>query len=490
VIYSNPEFLVLFSATLLSYLAFPQPRIRFAVLFSSSLVFCLWASVFDTAIFAFVVLLSWASAAAAHHWKRHHDRALKVGIALVIGHLFAWKYLPWVLEQIHAWRSGGNLGESRALALPLPLGISFYSLQAVAYLFDFLHGETSYIPLRRYSLFKIFFPQLIAGPIVRAKQFVPQLEALRTPWAEDLLKGATLFTLGFFKKMLLADPSGAFADRIFESPAAMSRPLLILGLLGYSVQIWGDFSGYTDMGRGVARMLGITLPENFLSPYFSQSPREFWRRWHITLSQWIRDYLYLPMVNAKSLLFTRKSSLPRIVVASAVAMLVSGFWHGANWTFVLWGIYHGALLIGERICAESFLNRGFQKFCPSKAQPVVLGLLTYALVLVGWSFFRCPSLEAIGTYWETLLWNPGSTSSIDGMMIRNFAFPFLSMVFVHAVTYPQWDLSTRAKKFLEGRGWKPAIVGLGVGCALAALMIAVLYFRPRAESARFIYFEF
>ena len=179
--------------------------------------------------------------------------------------------------------------------MPLPVGISFFTLQSIAYMVDYSRGQTEFVSLPVYALFKSFFAQLLAGPIVRGSQLNPQLKVLRRAEPAEISLGVSLFVLGFVKKMVVADRVAYFVDAVFSSPQNFGRYALLKALLGYTVQIWADFSGYTDMGRGAALILGIRLPENFLSPYFSQSPSEFWRRWHITLSTWITDYIFTPL---------------------------------------------------------------------------------------------------------------------------------------------------------------------------------------------------
>jgi len=290
-----------------------------------------------------------------------------MGISVMALHLFFWKYAPRLsgeVIKIYPDFLGGN-----KLILPLPVGISFFTLQGIAYLIDFARGAASFIPFKEYTLFKSFFAQLVAGPIVRVHELLPQLRKLRTPSLDDISIGLSFFCMGFFKKIMIADRCAPLVNQAFANPGAFSRQNLIIAVLGYAAQIWADFSGYTDMGRGVARILGIHLPENFLSPYLEKSSSEFWTRWHITLSQWIRDYIYIPMGGNRGSRF--HSSLTLLA-----AMAISGVWHGANWTFLIWGLYHGLLLIGQRAIRwsglQSFINQSFLWIPSNKSHSILI----------------------------------------------------------------------------------------------------------------------
>ncbi|MGZ3651512.1 MAG: MBOAT family O-acyltransferase, partial [Bdellovibrionota bacterium] len=382
-IYSNPEFFVFFVAVFLAYYLVRNYTARFYILLCSSFLFYAWAGVFDTAIFVSVILVSWLSTYISVRFPRIRVGALAAGIVVLVGHLFFWKYAPWASREVQVF-APTFLGGHR-LILPLPVGISFFTLQGVAYMIDLARGEAEFIDLREYSLFKAFFPQLVAGPIVRVQELLPQLRVLRTPSAEDIATGMQLFSLGLFKKLAIADRCGTFVDSVYQAPETFGRKTLLLAVLGYSVQIWADFSGYTDMGRGCARMLGIRLPENFLSPYLALSPSEFWTRWHITLSRWIRDYVYIPLGGSKG-------SRPRVFTVALLTMVISGLWHGANFTFLAWGVFHGALLIGERLLKllpvrSEILGRGFRLVCDSAKW-----CATIFFVFVGWALFRAKSI--------------------------------------------------------------------------------------------------
>lgn len=474
-IYSNPEFILFFVIVLMVFVAVPVYLIRLALLITASLLFYAWAGYADTVIFLFVVVFSWLSTFLANRFIRGRAVFLSVGIFVMLAHLFFWKYAPWIASQIQiVWPEFLN---GDRLVIPLPVGISFFTLQGIAYLIDFKRGETEYIPLKEYVLFKSFFPQLVAGPIVRVPQLLPQLKRLVTPSAEDLAMGLNLFALGFVKKIYLADKIAPIVDTVFASPQSFNRGPLILGIIGYTVQIWADFSGYTDMGRGAARMLGIRLPANFLSPYWARSPSEFWTRWHITLSTWIRDYIYIPLGG-------NRGHWLRTGAVALLTMSISGLWHGANWNYLLWGFYHGILLLGERggralgilpQHASGLLRQGLGWF--------VMLILTMA----GWLLFRVQSLGDLliflrGIFGPQLYGNlhiPDATFSIL------LAF-FICMGIQGSFFHPEAKLQDS-----EGWNWwrRPRLAAWS-GLAMALLVVLSLILRTQSAARAFIYFQF
>ncbi|MGC3966862.1 MAG: MBOAT family O-acyltransferase [Pirellulales bacterium] len=228
----------------------------------------------------------------------------------------------------------------------LPLGISFYTFQAVSYTVDVYRRELP--PIRNYldyMLFVTFFPQLVAGPIERAQNLIPQiLEPRRMTW-ERWCEGSTLFLIGLFKKLAVADAVAPIADKVFDNVGSCSSSELLLGLYCFALQIYADFSGYSDMARGLARFLGFDLMVNFNQPYFSANITEFWRRWHISLSTWLRDYVYIPLGGNRHGRFATYRNL-------MATMLLGGFWHGASWNFVIWGGLHGLYLAVDKMLRE------------------------------------------------------------------------------------------------------------------------------------------
>jgi alginate O-acetyltransferase complex protein AlgI len=482
-IYSTPEFFILFLVTsALLLLAGSRIPVRFAILTAASLFFYAWAGLFDTVIFFFVVLISWLCALGMTR-SRHKKAYLVIGVTVMSVHLFFWKYASWLSADVQkVWP---DFLDGRHISLPLPIGISFFTLQGIAYLIDLNRGEAQFLKFREYFLFKIFFPQLVAGPIVRFHQLAPQIKRIPIPSMDDVSAGISLFCLGLFKKMVIADRAALFVDLVFENPGQYGRKALVLALLGYTAQIWGDFSGYTDMGRGAARILGFRLPENFLAPYLSRSPSEFWRRWHITLSEWIRDYIYIPLGGSEG-------SFARILAVALLTMVISGLWHGANWTFLLWGLYHGFLLAGERV---------LRKIRPEKTAPVCLSVpFMFALTVLGWLIFRAENLTSLEIYLEGLF-GPRRPQLAELTYQANAIGAVILCFLIQGIFY--WDLKKKCHPILDYIGARlqalePSLsrmvlsryaISAAIGVALSCVLMGSLVLRSQASKA-FIYFQF
>ena len=239
--------------------------------------------------------------------------------------------------------------------------------------------------LRDYTMFVSFFPELVAGPIVRASVFLPQMQrSLRLSWDRAKI-GIPLILVGVTKKLLVADRLAIFVDPVFRTPAVFSGRTIATAVVAYSLQIYCDFSGYTDIAIGVAKIIGFDLPENFNMPYLARSITEFWRRWHITLSEWLRDYLYIPLGG-------NRRGTTRTYINLMLTMLLGGLWHGASWTFIVWGLLHGVGLAVHKLWVRHRPNIPVPRF----VGPFVGWALTYTFVCVGWVFFRAPSLASAG----------------------------------------------------------------------------------------------
>ncbi len=364
---------------LLGYWLSP-PRLRNPVLALGSYVFYAWWRV----DFACLLLLSSsliyvAGRGIAGEGEARRRAWLLLVLGANLGLLAYFKYVDLLIETIESL-SAQALDWEGAL---LPLGISFYTFQGISYCVDVYRRQVE--PARSYLdciCYLAMFPQLVAGPIVRFGSIRAQLIARRVD-LESLSGGAMLFMIGFSKKLLLADNLALLADPVF----AQSAPGLIdawIGVLAFALQIYFDFSGYTDMALGLGLLLGFRLPENFNSPYLAASIGEFWRRWHMSLSSWLKDYLYIPLGgNRGSRLMTCRNI--------AITMLLGGLWHGASWTFLLWGGLHGALLICERLAGGPALYARLP-------QPVSI-LITFFLLSVAWVIFRADDLESlVGMY--------------------------------------------------------------------------------------------
>ena len=386
-----------------------------------------------------------------------------------VGMLGYFKYCNFFIDNFNALFSAMGVGASVSnLDIFLPVGISFYTFQTMSYTIDIYKGElkprNNFID---YLAFISFFPQLVAGPVERAATLLPQMEQDKVFKWETFCSGMQLALWGAFKKVWVADVVAMYVDRIYllESP---SSAMIWAATLGFTVQILADFSGYTDIARGTARMLGFELMLNFDHPYLAKNPSEFWRRWHISFSTWIRDYLYIPLGGSRGGEATR-------LKASYGAMLISGLWHGASWSFVLWGAYHATLLAGYKHIGKH-IPRSFRK-SPWVA-PFSVSLM-FLFTVAGWMIFRETSISRIGFY-LTLSPFEGTpeqwlaASLMFGITIMS-AVPLVIALLIEKLLYPV----LRDKSYflpLQTTSW--------------ALLIAGIILMKRDISQDFIYFQF
>ena len=373
-----------------------------------------------------------------------------------LGFLGYFKYYNFLASNVA--QLFGRPADSFALSIILPLGISFHTFQSMSYLIDVYRRQQPAIrnPID-YALFIAFFPQLVAGPIVRAHEFFGDLYHWRPPSAREIHQGAFQVIFGLAKKMVLADQFALLADAYFSNPGAQPGALPAWsGTLAFSMQIFFDFSGYTDIAIGTAALLGFHFPVNFRRPYLATGIADFWRRWHISLSTWLRDYVYISLGGNRHGRWQTYRNL-------MLTMLLGGIWHGASWNFAIWGGYHGLLLSLERALPARRLWRPLS----------VVG--TFALVSIGWVFFRSPTFA-------------GSMAVLSAM----FSGP------LGAFTWTSWHIGLVAVSFAlalleEQSGWltrigeKPAWVYTG---ATAATLMAIELFGVTDESIPFIYFQF
>ena len=314
---------------------------------------------------------------------RQRKIAVALSVATNLGLLGFFKYFVFVQHNIDSiMRAFGSSGLEDFFVVVLPLGISFYSFQSMSYSIDLYRGDAP--PARSlldFSCYVALFPQLVAGPIVRYRDLADQL-SVRTHSVDKFARGVVFFIMGFAKKILLANPTGMIADAAFDAGAIGALDSWY-GSAAYAFQIYFDFSAYSDMAIGLGLMLGFTFPKNFDSPYMAQSITEFWRRWHMSLSTFLRDYLYIPLGG------NRKGER-RTYVNLGVVMILGGLWHGASWNFVVWGAIHGAMLAGERAIGKN---------SPYRKLPRVLRIaVTFAIISIAWVFFRAEDLPAALRY--------------------------------------------------------------------------------------------
>ncbi len=296
------------------------------------------------------------------------------------------------------------------ISVILPIGISFFTFQAISYVIDIGRGVwRKPVPLLDFAVYLSFFAHLIAGPIVRASEFVPQLEEPADPRYVETSEAFMLIFRGMFKKVVISSYMATIVDPVFALPNSASRWEVLWAIYAYAIQIYADFSGYTDMAIGIALLLGIRFPQNFDAPYISLSVQEFWRRWHMTLSRWLRDYLYIPLGgNRGTKWFTYRNLF--------LTMVIGGLWHGANWTFVIWGALQGGFLVGERVVKEWWAQRGAIGL-PSVLVKALQWLLTFNFVCFAWIFFRAKDFSGATDVIGRLFSGGGSAALVTPLLI-------------------------------------------------------------------------
>jgi alginate O-acetyltransferase complex protein AlgI len=384
VLFTEPVFFVFFAAVFaVAWLERSHARRKLWLLAASYLFYAGWDWRFLSLI-AFSTLVDFAVGLALKRAGRAATRRslLVASLAINLGLLAVFKYYGFFVESAVGLLSA--LGLEPAARVPeivLPVGISFYTFQTLSYTIDVYRGRLSPVrSLTDFALFVGFFPQLVAGPIVRAADFLPQLES-RPRWRDVAVRrNLTLFLVGFVKKACVADNLAPFADRVFAAPEVFTALAIWTAVALYAVQIYCDFSGYTDMAIACAGLLGYRLAPNFEFPYLASSPADFWRRWHVSLSTWLRDYLYIPLGGSRgSRLATHRNLL--------LTMFLGGLWHGAAWTFVVWGALHGVALAAHREWRRLVAGR-----VPSlPGGRILAGALTLYWILLTWIFFRAQS---------------------------------------------------------------------------------------------------
>ncbi|MCS6770984.1 MAG: MBOAT family protein [Kiritimatiellae bacterium] len=482
-VFSSHLFLFYFLPLALGIYALTPRRLRALSLTLLSYVFYGWANPLFCALLLFSTAVDYACGRALVGWRsiteigdlpllepggprsRRQRALVAVSVITNLGLLGFFKYFNFGVDSLNAALVALGLEPIGAvLEVALPLGISFYTFQSMSYTIDVYRGRAA--PQRHFIDFACYvalFPQLVAGPIIRYHELADQIRARTHTW-EKAARGIALFLIGLTKKICLANPCGKVADTAF-SAAELHALDAWLGLVAYAFQIYFDFSGYSDMAIGLGLILGFTFPKNFDSPYRSESITEFWRRWHISLSAWLRDYLYIPLGG-------NRISPRRTYINLLVVMLLGGLWHGASWTFVVWGAIHGLLLAVERALGQQPIYRRLPR-------PLRIAL-TFGLVCIAWVFFRAESVAHAADYLCALVGArcAGDAAWLAAAVIRHPVYLSIASLAAALVWYaPQSTEWTR----------RLSAVKLAAAAALGALSVAVMTVE---EFNPFIYFIF
>ena len=393
---------------------------------------------------------------------------LTANIVLNLGILGVFKYYDFFVTSF-----AGMLGvdaSRHVLNVILPVGISFYTFQALSYSIDVYRGriEPTKDPIAFFA-YVAFFPQLVAGPIERATNLLPQFQKARTFDYAEAVEGCRRILWGLFKKMVIADNCAIYVDSVWKDYTSQSGSTLVLAAILFAFQIYGDFSGYSDIAIGTAKLFGINLRDNFLTPYFSRNVAEFWKRWHISLNTWFVDYVYIPLGGSRE-------GRWKTIRNTFVIFLLSGLWHGANWTYVGWGAYH-ALLFVPLIWLGT--TKKYRDIATIKQVPQMV--LTFGLVVLGWIIFRAPSILDAWQYVAAM--GNKSLLSVPWLMTRDFYLPLFASIAILLLF--EWI----GRKEGYGLGWLRNKRG-AVQLIVYYLFMVLIYVWQSSEDIQFIYFQF
>ncbi|HEY6918929.1 MAG TPA: MBOAT family protein [Tabrizicola sp.] len=475
-VFSSETFLFLFLPLFLALYYLTPFRFRSALILAGSYLFYGWWR-FDFLALLFLTTL-WTYAMGHLVFVNLGTRRAKVWCGIGVGGCLAvlgvFKYLNFFIDSLAALFGTTAAGLDIHWRLILPIGVSFYVFHCISYLVDVYRQDAK--PPRNFFDFAAFialFPQLVAGPILRFKDLAHQFEhRLHTP--QKFADGLAWFSVGLGKKVLIADSLAPLADLAFTTPDP-SAPLAWVGAVAYMLQLYFDFSGYSDMAMGLGLMMGFKFRENFDTPYISASITEFWRRWHISLSVWLRDYLYIPLGG-------NRISGRRTYVNLLTVMVLGGLWHGANWTFVLWGVWHGGWLAAERA-----LGWAMQ---PRTAGRVALTLL---VVLIGWVVFRAADIHQATDFYAGMLGFNGFGLPLEvALQVTTESLVVLILGVVIAAAEPMLIQSTKERYYVpSGPGGTLAVTGTLVPALVTSIIFALSVMRLAEQSfSPFLYFQF
>jgi alginate O-acetyltransferase complex protein AlgI len=468
------QYLAFFVSVFVLYWAMPWKRARVYLLVAASFTFyACWNKQLALLISATTVLdylvARGMESAAAGRWRR---LLLGVSLSVNLGLLAYFKYVNFFLDSLgQVLNSAGMSRSLPVLQILVPFGISFYTFEAINYTIDVYRRRVrAERNLANFMLFILFFPHLIAGPIVRSRDFLPQIHRTkRWDWPR-LQLGVQFFLMGLFKKMAIADHMEEFVKPVFAAPENYGSWAVWVAVVAFAVQIYCDFSGYTDMAIGSAHLLGYKLTKNFNMPYLAVNISEFWHRWHISLSSWLRDYLFIPLGGSRGSKWRTSCNL-------LITMTLGGLWHGASWTFIVWGVLHGLLLIGHRAFRDFCKPRpGVDAILQSPPGTAFRVLATFLCVCAGWVFFRATTFT-------------GASSILLRMVVPHHGLP------TPLPNRSLWVLGTvLVVGHLVGatglwKRWAPRLPGPIVGLGYALLLTLALLLAPDTGKA-FIYFQF
>ena len=488
-LFNTIEFVIFFIIILTGFVIFKNRNFHHFLLLGVSFLFFYWSSNYLISLLIFSIILDFY--VGKEIWKSESIRRKKIlltfSLAGNLGLLGFFKYSDFAIAQFNILGNYINLTDSIPfLNLALPIGISFYTFQTISYTIDIYRGQLEPSKsFREFAIFVAFFPQIVAGPILRAKEFLPQLrektEKLKTSklrliilTKSNLQIGVTMIALGFFKKMFFADNIAPMVNEIFAMPIGLESFTIIWGTIGFGIQVYGDFSGYADIAIGVALIMGFKIPANFNKPFFATSPSEFWRRWHISLSTWIRDYLFFPII------FRKIGSDFVLISGILITFLLLGLWHGAGWNFIIFGLMHGIY-----VAFETFIRKRHPSFADNPLFKTRLGriisiLFTQYLIFFTWIAFRVEdTVLMIYSMQKFLIWDFQIDNTIGFIRAHKFESGLICLFLVlHFISFRMGNLIKRISSN-----------NFYFFSFLTIVMISIFFFYD-GNSEDFIYFKF
>ncbi len=491
-LFNSLQFIVFFPAVTLMYFLLPH-KVRYIWLLIASYFFYMcWNPKYALLMLTSTVityLSGFAIEAADRHSKPHLKKwSVAISFTLNLGILFMFKYFNFVIDNVNALLSATGFSLiDPGFDLLLPVGISFYTFQALSYTMDVYRKDVAHEKnFLKYALFVSFFPQLVAGPIERSSNLLHQMSERHYFDAKRVTRGLMLMLWGFFQKLVIADRAAFFVNAVYNDPQSSVGFVVVIATVLFAVQIYCDFASYSDIARGAAEVMGFSLMKNFDTPYFSRSVAEFWRRWHISLSTWFRDYLYIPLGG------NRKGTV-RKYFNLMVVFLVSGLWHGANWTFVIWGALNGAYQIIGSITKP--VRRKIAGLFGSKNtfSSKLLGVIcTFVLINFAWIFFRANSLSDAVLLIKNMFSEFNPWMFTDGSLYY-FGIDRMDMTVLNISILVLFAVSIAKYKKIEIREW---VLSQGIwfryALYLGALFFVLIFgiYGSNYDASQFIYFQF
>ena len=489
-LFNTIDFLVFFAFVITISVIIKNKNFSYVFLVAVSYFFFYFSNNFLISLLVFSTVLDFYIAKAI--WstddKSKKKKLLLISIIGNLGLLGFFKYADFGISQFNDLFKLIGLNDVPLLEIALPVGISFYTFQTLGYTIDVYRGQLSPAKsFKEFALFVAFFPQLVAGPILRASNFLPQIrEKFSQLDAKNYLQqiliqrtnlkiGLTLMSFGFFKKMFFADNIAPFVDEIFLNPIGLDSFAIILGTIGFGIQLYCDFSGYSDIAIGAALILGFKVPQNFNFPFFATSPAEFWRRWHISLSTWVKDYVFLPMV------INNKKSRLRIFFSLFTTLFLIGIWHGAGWNFVIFGIIHGLYVGIEASIRSMFPSLRNNSFLKSRLGKIISILTTQYLIFLSFLAFRVHDLEHLSYSIQKLIFIDLDVNEISGFILEHKLPLFLIVLFliIHYISFRNPSMLNKISN-LKPSYW---IIFLTI------IFTSIIFFYD-ANPRDFIYFRF